>query len=236
MALHLISEPQYKIDRLEYEGHIFTASSPNRLSTPQATAFASQKENFVLQSLPDAVAFRLEANGADNADKYQKTRSTAAFFTRNGTPYVAIDHVYEPWLNLVSLNAQKGYDANLAGNELLVSLREKRLKSLLSRAEKNGNIFSFSGNLELALEGEYAGNSLVQALFGGTELASDYALFLQGKNFSTGNVWFPTSDYVGNKVSDNKNAIIRPVGLGGDDFGYIYGVYAYVVFGGGGFA
>src|SRR5215467_8157029 len=82
MILTLISQPEYKIDVPAFDDRIFTASSTEYLSLPGAVQFARER-NSVLQSAAEAVAFRIAANGTDNANHYQVTR-TAALYARNG--------------------------------------------------------------------------------------------------------------------------------------------------------
>ena len=222
MTIQLVSQPQYKIEREGFEDFIFTESSKESLIWPKAVKFAADR-NSVLQSLREAIAFRVEANGQDDANRYQATRTNAAYFMKNGTAYVAFDDTPDPAKNIVIARVQEGYDANKAGKELLIPFEDKQLKDLLIRAEKADRIKKLpNSNLELALP-DYVKNDVVRALE--QDLAEPNAQFLKEKGFEKGYVWLLNPDQVG-KETDGKSAIVRPVGLGGGNFGGIDDVVA----------
>jgi hypothetical protein len=211
MTLTLISQPQYKIERKGFEDLIYTESSKEAFIWPKAVKFAADR-NSVLQSLREAAALRIEANGQDDADRYQTTRTGAVYFVKNGTAYVAFDDAPDPAQNIVIAHVQEGYDANKAGKEFLVPFKDKQLKDLLIRAEQADRIQKLpKSHLELALS-DYVTNGVVQSLFG--DVAEPYAQFLNEKSFKKGYVWLLNPDQVG-KETEGKSAIVRPVGLGG---------------------
>ena len=109
MALVTVSRPTYHITTPGFEDLLFTASSKEYLALPQAIAYAAQ-DGSVLQSAREAIGFRLAAEGADDANLYQTTRTAALYFNDHGKAYVAFDD--HPSENILMTQAQEGYKAH----------------------------------------------------------------------------------------------------------------------------
>src|SRR5262249_47658828 len=68
----------------------YTATAAEHLALPDAVAYAAAHGG-VLQSAQEAVAFRLAAKGADQADELQSTRTAAMYFKDGNTFFIAFD-------------------------------------------------------------------------------------------------------------------------------------------------
>jgi len=201
MAIH----PHYKIDR--FPNLAYTESSRTDLNRVQAVQFA-QDRNTVLQSMPEAAAFRMEADKQFDADKYQVLRTAALYVVKNGKVMVGFDH--DPQKSFVLTRTQEAYDANKAGKEYVLPKRNKTVKDALKRV----NLVELpESNLELKLNGEFAGNEIVQELLG--EIAQPYESFLKTRGKDTGYVMLCSSDHI-SKEAQNEGVLIRPCGLGSD--------------------
>src|SRR5262249_49760393 len=100
MVLTLLSQPEYTIDMPGFAGYRCTASSPNSLALPSAVEYATERQ-CVLQSAREAIAFRIAARRADNANDYQLTRTAALYFTKDDKHYVAFDNSPDPAENIL---------------------------------------------------------------------------------------------------------------------------------------
>jgi len=210
MTVQLISQPQYKIDR--FPNLTYTESSESDLNRVQAVQFAKDR-NAVLQSMPEAAAFRIEADKQFDADLYQVTRSAALYLIDHGKAYVGFDH--DPEKSFILTKTQEGYDANKAGKEYVLPKKNKTVKDALKRVKLSELPES---NLELRLNGEFAENPVVQGLLG--EIAQPYESFLKSKGKNTGYVYLLTPNTI-LKETQNEGVLIRPCGLGGVVFNYL---------------
>jgi hypothetical protein len=207
-----------------FENVEFTESSKELLIWPRAVKFAADR-NSILQSLREAAAFRIEAQGKYAADHYQATRTGAVYFKDGNKFYVAFDDVPDAKENIVLARAIDGYEANKAGREFLLSKKDKQIAQLLKRSEKSDRIVEvIESPLELATKttdgsSEFGSNKAVQALFG--DIAEPYAAMLKSRKYDEGFVYVLTPESLDKQV-DAQNALVRPVGLGFD----IYYVYA----------
>jgi hypothetical protein len=202
-----VSEPEYRITgQPSLEGLTFTGSSKEYLEWPKAVKFCADK-NSVLQSLREAVGFRAEANGADDADKYQVTRTVAVYFTdKSGKRYVAFDDIADPKKNIILARVREGYDACEKKNVWHLPMNDKHVKQIMARAEKDGRVIEVPEAQEWPLKDTYATQPLVKASMG--DMAEANAQFLIGKGHKNGRVWTPE------QTSEDK-ADVRAVGLGG---------------------
>jgi hypothetical protein len=207
---------KYELETPGFENVEFTESSKEFLIWPKAVKFAAD-QNAVLQSLREAAAFRIEARGKDDADRYQATRTGAVYFKDGNKFYVAFDDIPDTKENVVLARAIDGYEANTEGRELLVSKKDKQIAQLLKRAEKSDRIVEvIESPLELATKAtdgssEFGSNKAVQALFG--DVAEPYAAMLKSRKYDKGFVYVLTPESLDKQV-DAQNALVRPVGLG----------------------
>lgn len=202
------------------EGVEFIESPTGWMLLREAVMFAITK-NWPLQSLREAVAFRLEAGGNYDADAYNLTRTVAIYFVRNGSVYVAFDDSPSLEKNIVASYADEGYARNYYQEELMISMNDRQLIDVLRSAEKSDRIqlLPFE-NLELVVRSvseqtRYGTDSIVKSLIG--DLAEPYAKFLRDKNIRRGCVWLLDHNYV-KKTAGEAFAIVRPVALGGGYF------------------
>jgi hypothetical protein len=207
MAIELISEPQYKVTgQPGLEGLTFTGSSKDYLTWPAAVKFCADKRS-VLQSLREAAGFRSHADGADDADLYQATRTAAVYFVEGGKRYVAIDDSADPEKNIILARAQEGYDACRKNDAWLLPFNDKHVKQIRARAEKDGRIVEVPKDTEWSLKDSYAAQPIVKALLG--DMAEANAAYLLKNDFKKGYVWTP-------EQTSEAKADVRAVGLGGD--------------------
>lgn len=226
MAIEFIREPTYKITgQPSLEGLTFTGRSKDYLTWPKAVQFCADNKS-ILQSLREAVGFRVNANGADDADKYQATRTVAVYFTQDGKRYVAFDDIADPKQNIILARAQEGYDACQKNNVWHLPMKDKHVKQIMARAEKDGRLIEVTKEQEWPLKDTYATQPIVKASMG--DMAEANAQFLIGKGYKNGCVWTP------DQTSEDK-ADVRAVGLGGGDcYIYLYIVGANWLFSSGG--
>jgi hypothetical protein len=215
---------KYELETPGFENVEFTESSKEFLTWPKAVKFAAD-QNAVLQSLREAAAFRIEAQGKDDADRYQATRTCAVYFKDGNKFYVAFDDIPDTKENIVLARAIDGYEANKAGREFLLSKKDKHIAQFLKRAEKSDRIVQVvESPLELATKtnagsSEFGSNKAVQALFG--DIAELYAAILKSRDYDEGFVYVLTPESLDKHVAGDK-ALVRPVGLGDDNYNCIY--------------
>lgn len=219
MALKETRIVKYEIDTPGFESVEFTESSKDVLIWPKAVKFAAEQKA-VLQSIREAGAFRIQAEGKDDADRYQATRTGAVYFKDGSKFYVAFDDTSDTKENIVLARAVEGYEANKEGRELLVSKKDKYLAQILKRAEKSDRIVEVvESPLELATKAsgssEFGSNKTVQALFG--DIAEPYAGMLHKRGYGKGFVYVLTPEKLEKQV-DAQNTLVRPVGLGVDSY------------------
>jgi hypothetical protein len=223
MALTLVSPPEYKIDVCDFDDRIFTASSTAYLSLPDAVQFARER-NSVLQSAAEAVAFRIAANGTDNANNYQVTR-TAALYARNGDQcIVAFDDDSEE--NILLAQPMEGFDAHKSTGKWLVPTTHPLITAALDRARRTNRILPLPRKNEIRLTtaarngtSAYAANTFVKAILG--NLAEPYANFLKNSNYKNGHVWSLTTDNLQHLGVDHNTVEVRRVGVGGVGIDYL---------------
>jgi hypothetical protein len=225
MVLQRVPE-SYLIDTPGFETTLFTTSSHDALTLPDAVQFALD-QNSVLQSAREAVAFRIAANGAYHANRNQTTR-TAALYLRDGHTFcVAFDD--DPAENILLARAQEGYEAHRSGGKWLVNKNEPLLRSALERATKANRIALVARESPIHLPtpagggtSEYGASQLVKAAIG--DMAAPYAAFLRNKGFNSKDAWLLTTSDLERIGVDKKHVEIRRVGVGG--VGYLYGLGA----------
>jgi len=214
VAVHQVvsegDEPNLVIDR--YKRLVFTGSSSKLNTRSEAMKFANDKGGCILQSLPEAAAFRIAAEGNYNADRYQFTRSAALYLHKNGKVYVGFDHDIEK--SMLLTYPQEGYD--LQRKELILSLQEDSVKEACDRVKL---VEPSKLSLELRLDGQFSSNEYVQELLG--EVAPAYESFLNGICSSgNGYVWLLDREYI-KGVLPNDHVLIRPCALGGLSHGLL---------------
>lgn len=179
-----------------FEDMSFSPSSESHLSVPSAVKFAAQ--HGVLQSAREAAAFRIEANGADNSDRYQATRTVAVY----GPDFVAFDDTPNPEANIILARAKEGYDFNSKIGTWQLPESDRHIKGILERAGKAGRIVT----LPRASPNEFTDNEIVQAILG--DMAEPYANQLEGQGYKNTYVYTLARDEGREKLA------VRSVGLG----------------------
>ncbi len=231
MALHQISEPQYKIDRPAFGDTVFTASSSDYLAWPAAVAFA-REQNSVLQSAREVAAFRIEAKGHDSADEYQTTRTVVAYFHDGNAWHAAVDDIADPEQNIVLARAQEGYDAHSKQNTWSLPKTDAHVRGLLERAGKTGRIYAVNDHSPLKLvtlqidgKSAFGQDAGIQTILGDT--SEDYAAFLTERKRNAGYLYHLTPKTLETLDPSKEKAEIRLVGLGGVDDYDLNDVNAY---------
>ena len=208
-----------------FEGVRFSESSPGYVKWPAAVAFA-RKRSGVLQSAREAAAFSIHADGTDNANNYQATRTVAIGFEDNGKFYLAFDDDPDPSKNIVLARAQEGYDTNIAGREWTLPKSDSYVRQILVRAEKDSRKVVSAQKSPLVLptaqDVQYFGNNeTVEAVLG--DQAPGYAAHRLKSGRNTGRVYALTEDKLRDIIGEDiDKVVIRPVGLG-DVFGFVAG-------------
>ncbi len=208
-----MTETTYRIKRKGYEKIIFLEGS-QYIGWPRAVLFAAQKGG-VLQSASEALAFRIEAQKKDNADKSQATRTVVAHFCEGGKWYAAFDDSADREQNIILARVQEGYDLYASKGSWSLSKNDKQVKGLLDRAEKKGRIRELSkGSLEFSLEQINGisdfGTALTPIL---QDIAEPYAVFLKSRGYSSGFMYGLTPMSLERLMLGDK-VEIRAVGLG----------------------
>lgn len=228
MALTLVSQPEYKIDTPGFAQHRFTESSQQYLALPDAVQFASVRSG-VLQSAREAIAFRLAAKGAEDANLYQATRTAALYIRDRGQCYVAFDD--DPTENILLARAQEGHASHQHNGKWLVHKDDKLITGALQRAAKTSRILPVPLENTVRLTtvdqsgtSEYASNRLIRATIG--DVAPAYAQFLNQKGFKTAYEWLLTAGNLDQLGVDNNHVEVRRVGVGGSDCSNINNLYA----------
>jgi hypothetical protein len=197
---------KYEIEGIPgFENVEFTESSGSRLTVPQAFEFA-RKHNSTLQSLREAMAVRIDANGMDHADDWQWTRTGAIYVPEGKKVYVAFDDSF------MEEFAQRGYDAHVANKPLILSAKDKPIVQAIERARDTKRFVEVAkqGDLEIALS-KFGTHEIAVAV--AQDMAAPYASHLKDKEYSNGHVWLLKPELAEGKVE------VRPVGLGVDDYG-----------------
>lgn len=192
-------------DRLGFENLEFSRASSGYLVWPEAVKFAAlQDRDFVLQSAREAVAFRVDAAGQDNADLYQATSTAAIYGMFDGKQAVAFYDDADPSKNPV-LQSRLGI------------MTKKDVREVLARAEKAGRIQALPSQnpLELSVRADPSGDSAygqdprIRAALG--DMAEENARYIAGKKFKVGRLYVPS----GLENLSNNQVDVRAVGLGG---------------------
>ncbi len=231
MAINRIDDHTSRIDNPAFQNVVFSAdSSPGYLGWPSAVAFARER-NAVLQSAREAAAFRIEANGQDDANQYCITRTVVAYFKDGDTWRAAIDDSADSEQNILLARADEGYNAHKAGNNWLVPKSDMYMKGLLERAGRAGRIVPVpESRLELATRAASGsspfGQHVSSAAIFGTDIAEAYAGFLNQNRCLTGEVYSLTAKTLEGMNIGDENTEIRLVGLGGVDGDFLNGVFA----------
>ncbi|MBS3125379.1 hypothetical protein J4211_03970 [Candidatus Woesearchaeota archaeon] len=221
MAMKFVSSPEYQIERAGFENVKFTESSPGYLTWQNAVKFAEER-GAVLQSAREGLALRIEANGQDNANDYQATRTAVAYVKVDGKWYAAFDDVANPEQNIILARSQEGYNAHKSNNNWLLPKTDKHVAGILDRAEKAGRIVEVKESpLELSTRpvhpngsSAFGQNKVVQAFTG--DIAESYANFLHRKGYKNSFVYTLTPKSLEQLGVTNDDAEVRAVGLGGN--------------------
>ncbi|MBI4141751.1 hypothetical protein HY484_02390 [Candidatus Woesearchaeota archaeon] len=207
----------YELTKLSgFDGVEFTDGSPSRLNWPNAVNFANERKA-ILQSVREAVAFRVDSGGVDGSDDYQATRTGGVYFKEGDTIYLAVDDVADDSKNIVLARSQEGYSAHQSGNEWVLPKKDKHIFQFLKRAEITHRIVEVvESPLELATVrsggvSEYGQNATVKVLMG--DVSEHNAAWLKEHNYGVGKVYTLLPEYVSNKIKDDREVLIRPVGL-----------------------
>jgi hypothetical protein len=222
MSLKFVGQPQFRIELKGFEGLVYTESSKTSLDWLGAAKFVAE-HNAVLQSLPEAVAFRIDARdgthtGFDHSNEAQLTRTSEVFFVKNGQAYIAFDDIPDPAQNILIARAQEMNDARKEHKEFLVSLEDRLVSNLLMRAEKASRITklpSYNGELDMSYlhPEQYKWDSgVLRAVFG--DIAKPYFEHLHYAHQCDylGYFWLGYPEHVYEAAGD-KLAIVKPVGL-----------------------
>jgi hypothetical protein len=217
----MASQPEYHIDTPGFDQHVFTDSSREDLTFPQAVAFA-QIRSSVLQSARDAAALRIAAQGANDNNLYQATRTMALYLKDDHGYRVAFDDSNNPAENILLARAQEGYDAHKTTGKWLVSKQDPLIKGALHRAATAGRVIPVPLEHEVRLAtvprdsiSAYGASNFVRATIG-DDLAERYAAFLTNKGYESGVEWFLTPSDLQQLGVDDQLVEIRHVGVGGD--------------------
>jgi len=231
MTITKVDDDTFRIANPAFRDVVFTASSPDYLTLPAAVAFARDK-GVVLESARESAAFRIEADGQDDANRYRITRTVVAYFKDGNTWRAAIDDSADPAQNILLARAEEGYAAHQTGNKWLVPRNDVYVRGLLDRAEKAGSIVPAqeASPLELATQAAsgrspFGQHALMRAIFG-DDVAEAYAKFLNQNRRNTGYGYSLTLKILESMDIGSENAEIRLVGLGGDGDYYLGGVVA----------
>ncbi len=219
----------YSIENPGFRGLAFTKSSESNLNLPKMVEYCKNLGT-VMQSLDEAAAFRIEADGEDHANAYQRGRTGAIHFLADGQKYAAFDDIWTPDKNLVVVHAQAMYDAHKAGRPFVLPTSDALVKAALRRAEKTGRVVEFTESpLELSTKSvdgvsAFGSNKTVRAMLPTTSEA--YAGWLnKEKGYETGYVHDLKPGDVKHLGKDQ--AELRLACLGGDDYYGLYVLYAY---------
>ena len=205
-------------------GRIFGVGSSRDVFYPYATKHFCVGD-FVLQSLEEAVAFRIEAKGTHfekQANKYQITRTVCLYYINRGKLMVAFDDIDIFSKNLVLFHALIGEDYAKAGKELSLMTHDVLITPALQRAKRDKRVFEHPGDLIVPLDGSYSSHKIVRAMIG--IVSEQYELFLKEKGFTNGRISFVDSETIRSELDDD--VIVRPCSLGGDGYGYVEDVDA----------
>lgn len=233
MAIRL-SKPEYStIGKPNLEGLAFSAGSqyyrpePEEKRPPwgrkEVKLFVGRK--WVLQSLREAAAFRIEARGADYCEQEQVTRTVAVYFMDHGKRYVAFDDDRDVNNNIRIARAQTGYNACKRKGFWYLPMNDRHVTQILARAEKDGRIIHVTSKIlkwkYWALKDEFTAHPIVKAALG--DMTKPYARFLISKEFHYGHIGIPDE-------TSGEKADIRAVVLGGDNCNTLDCIFARTPF------
>jgi len=206
---------------------VFGRESTKDLNLPDAVRFAARfaAQDGILQSVGEAVYARKRVGDKASWD-YQHTRTGAFYVIENGKSYVAFDDVADSTRNAVIHYAVDGCQAHKEGKGFFID--GSWLDDILHRAKGSNRFLEVpvSGNVEESVVGspcEYETNPYFVAVLG-KEMASVNAELIRSKGHKTGGLLMLDASTVNTEVSSGKG-LVRPVGLGGDDY---YGIVSVV--------
>ncbi|MBW2986142.1 hypothetical protein KY333_02115 [Candidatus Woesearchaeota archaeon] len=222
---------KYELENPDFAGVEFTEHSDKWLTWPDAVRFAAEQgDGAILQSSREAAAFRIEAKGKHDADKYQSTRNVALYFKVGDKFYCAIDDIADSEQNIVIARAQEGYNSHSNNDKYLLPVTDSLVKGALSRAEKTGRIVEvIESPLELKTKevkkkSEFGQHDWNKAIL--LDMAEPYAKMLNTRNYEIGRVWSLTPENLEEIGVDGNSVEVRPVGLGDIPCSSIYVVIA----------
>jgi hypothetical protein len=187
----------YKLKNPAFKGVEFTEYSKRGLDWPEAVKFAAnQGDGAILQSVREAGAFRIEADGAYDAKVHPATRSAALYFKMGDKFYCAIDDIADSEQNIIIARAQKGFKSksdSYNGTHLL-PVNDSLVKGALSRAEKTGRIVEATENNILELrtktfdgKSEFGQNDWNRAIL--LDFAEPYAEMIHKRYTESYGIW-----------------------------------------------
>jgi len=201
MTLQQPTPTTFKINR--FPDLLYTKSSTSELNRLQAIKFA-QEQGAVLQSMPEAAAFRMEGKGQDYADEYQITRTAAIYMVEAGKVMVGFDH--DPKKSLVLTTQKEPIQALKSGGEYVYLKNDERVNEMMGRI----TFSTYRSQLELKLNGTFSNDPIVKELLG--DVAAAYESYLKGKDFTTAVVYLFKQDEVKKSIRGN-NILVRPCAL-----------------------
>ncbi len=219
--------PGFKLDQKGFEDLVFSLSSEQALTGPDAAKFArDQGDGFVLPSMREEAAFRITAQGADHSRLYRLTRNVEIYFqAEDGLFYRAVDDTPNPEENMI-LNPRRCeeiFNAHQKKNNYLVLMEDPMLVGALARARKLGRVVPVldARPLELSTTDESGRSEFGQNADARADLydmAEPYAEYLRGENRLVGRIWPLTNSDLRTLGVDNKRAEIRAGALGDGNF------------------
>ncbi len=230
MSIERVAQPFYRLARPDFGHIVFTRGSSESCLWPQAVTFARERGG-VLQSAREAIAFRLEAGGQDQADLYHATRTVALYFMDGSAFYAAIDDATDPEQNIILARAGEGHNAYQTQRRWTLPKTDRHIRGMLARAEKRDRVFTVDEKSPLELATEQAGgrsdfgnHSSTKAILG--DVGEGYAEFLAEKCYGKGWTYTLTPTDLEPLKLGNRNVEVRLVGLGSENVSDLYAISA----------
>ncbi len=226
--------PGFKLNRKGFEDLVFSLSSEQTLTRPDAAKFArDQGDGFVLPSMREEAAFRIAAQGSDRS---RSDRNVEIYFQgEDGGFYRAVCDTPNAKENMI-LNPRRCeeiFNAHQKKNSYLVAIEDLMVAGALARARNLGRIVPVSDASPLELSttaaedghSEFGQNADVRADL--HDMAEPYAEYLRGENRPVGRVWLLTNQDLRNLGVTKERAEIRAGGFGD---GYFVSINDLVVY------
>jgi len=214
-------------------------SSENPVSVPELFELA-KKESGRPQSVGHALVTRVALHdknekdglGTDASELYQKTGTISLSYLADGswvTGFVDLEGNEED-CNLV----QAGYNANQRYEELIIAVKDRSICDLIQHAQNTNRVAqaltqnpTTLGTIKKNGKSAYGQYPYAKALFGSSKLAELNASYLHKNKNCEAKIYGPTAEDIARTLKGKEDsALVRAVGLGGDGFVGVYGVYA----------